>query len=141
MSRRHGSEDYMTGFNAIKAELCARFGPDDGYVHSFGVPLYLDPPYGNAESLTFRSFAPGVACCTCGLCLDPEQKVGPAGNFERMSCTREEAGAFPGSLAISRGTRSSRLSIPGRPSSTRTQRNSIVGLKTRQADASEEDCQ
>lgn len=57
-------EDYLTGFNAVKAELCARFGPDNGVVNYSPIPLYLDPQRGLAESLSFSGYVAGVACCT-----------------------------------------------------------------------------
>ncbi|GMU80464.1 MAG: hypothetical protein AMXMBFR47_03350 [Planctomycetota bacterium] len=91
-----GPPDYMTGFEAVKKELIARFGPDDGKVIFSPVPLYVDPENGLAESLTFRDYVEGVAYCTCALSLYPQQRPGPGGNYELMMCSRKPADFMPG---------------------------------------------
>lgn len=85
----------MTRFEAVKRELVARFGPDDGHVNFSPIPLYLDAERGMAESLAFRQYIPGVAYCTCPISLFKEQKPGPSGHYELMMCTREKTDFIP----------------------------------------------
>lgn len=87
---------YMDGFNAVQAELIARFGPDAGTVQCSPIPLYLDPKKGLAESLTFRNYVEGVAYCTCALSLYPQQKPAADGQYELMMCSRTPADFIPG---------------------------------------------
>lgn len=88
-------DSYMQSFKAVKAELCSRFGPDDGRVFTSPIPLYVDPQRGLAGSLTFPEHVPGYTYCTCGLSLHPDQQPGRNGHYELMMCAREEAPHIP----------------------------------------------